>query len=80
MTSRIVRRSIETVDGVRCVDISETSDGGFVWTEYRRDMEDTSGWRATGVESLRVFDKLEAALADARSGVCWLKFEKGRAD
>ena len=68
----VVVRSIETTDGLRCIDIVRMSDGTFGWAEYRRDNEDPRGWRPTGIESRRVFHDCVAAEKSALGTIGWL--------
>jgi len=67
-----VRRSIETTDGGRCVDIFLRPDGSFGFEEFRRDTEDKRGWFPIGVYGARSFASEDAALADAVTSVSWL--------
>lgn len=67
-----VRRSIETIDGGRCVDIFVRPDGSFGFEEFRRDAEDARGWFPIGVYGARTFTSEDAALADAVASVSWL--------
>lgn len=66
-----VVRSIEAPDGLRCVDLWIAPDGRHGFAEYRRDPEDSHGWRPTGREA-GGFGSADAAHAAARSGVPWL--------
>ncbi len=70
----IVLRSIETEDGLKCVDIFQRSDGSFGFAEYRRDFEETAGWRPVGGLAELVFPDECTALDAARSHVPWLVF------
>ena len=67
-----VARSLESPCGTRCVDIFRRPDGSFGFAEYRRDPEDPSGWRATGVESTAPLASEAAALSTARISIGWL--------
>ncbi|MDA0307052.1 MAG: hypothetical protein O3B76_12355 [Proteobacteria bacterium] len=67
-----VRRSIETTDGGRCVDIFLRPDGSFGFEEFRRDTEDKRGWFPIGVYGKRTFVSEAAALEDAVAAVLWL--------
>ncbi len=73
MTARpIVLRSIETEDGLKCVDIFQRADGSFGFAEYRRDFEEAGGWRPLGHFGDLVYPDDRAALDAARSHVPWL--------
>ncbi|HUF87331.1 MAG TPA: hypothetical protein VMM59_08110 [Thermohalobaculum sp.] len=74
----LVVRSIETPDGLRCVDIIRHPDGAFGFAEFRRDPEDPSGWHPTGLASPEPLASAEAALAAARRQVAWLAEVLGR--
>lgn len=67
-----VLRSIETVDGGRCVHVFVRPDASYGFEESRRDVEDGRGWFPTGHHAGRVFETEQAALADALSKVAWL--------
>jgi hypothetical protein len=67
-----VTRSIETADGGRCVDLFRRPDASFGFEEYRRDVEDGSGWFPTGFHAEATFLTEAAALAEARLRVEWL--------
>jgi hypothetical protein len=68
-----VLRSIETVDGMRCVDFFIRPDGSYGFEEYRRDMEDARGWFPIGFHAERKFANEEEAETKALSTVLWLK-------
>lgn len=57
--------------GLRCVDITAEPEGGFGWSSYRRDPEDTFGWRADGLGDTG-FDSVPAAIEGARSCIGWM--------
>ena len=67
-----VMRSIETKDGLRCVDIFARNDGSFGFEEYRRDPEDRSGWRPTGGFAAVRFNSHSDAMQRARESVGWI--------
>ena len=50
-----VLRSIETVDGGRCVDVFVRGNGTYGFEEYRRDAEDARGWFPIGFHSGNVY-------------------------
>lgn len=68
----VVIRSIETADGLHCVDLFRRPDGRFGFAEYRRDPEDPSGWHPTGLRSEAPLASAGAALAEARRLIPWL--------
>ncbi len=67
-----VTRSIETPDGGRCVDLFRRPGGSFGFEEYRRDIEDASGWFPIGFHADATFPTEATALAEARQRVAWL--------
>ena len=74
MTDRnTVLTSINAPDGVRCVDIFRRPDVSFGFDEFRRDVEDSSGWFRIGFHGDRVFQTEEAATAAARLAVPWFQ-------
>ncbi|MHA1164087.1 MAG: hypothetical protein ACTSP0_00680 [Alphaproteobacteria bacterium] len=68
-----VLRSIETVDGMRCVDFFIRPDGSFGFEEYRRDTEDTRGWFPIGFHAEKVFVSENEAEENALKAVSWLR-------
>ncbi len=68
----VVIRSIESPDGLHCVDVFRRPDGGFGFAEYRRDPEDPSGWHPTGRQADVPSASAESALSEARRHVPWL--------
>lgn len=67
-----VLRSIETLDGGRCVDVFVRPDGTFGFEEYRRDEEDSRGWFPVGFFADEVFSSEDHALEKAMDSVPWL--------
>ncbi len=67
-----VLRSINTPDGGRCVDVFQRPDGTFGFEEFRRDVEDLSGWFAIGGYANRTFDSQQDVFDLARASVSWL--------
>ena len=65
-------RSINTPDGGRCVDVFQRPDGTFGFEEFRRDVEDLSGWFAIGGYANRTFDSQQDVFDLARASVSWL--------
>ena len=76
---RTVARSIESADGLRCVDLFRAGDGRYRYDEWRRDPEDPSGWRPTGAAGADAFDRLEDAVRAAERQFGWLREPGGRA-
>ncbi|MGY4573110.1 hypothetical protein [Bradyrhizobium sp. USDA 3256] len=68
-----VLRSINDEAASRCVDIFLRPDGSIGFEEYRRDVEDGSGWFPVGGHSHRIFHGESAALAAAIGDVAWLR-------
>ena len=71
--NRLVLKSIETDDGLRCVDIYRGIDGLVCWDEWRRDPEDPTGWHATGAKSTKSYETEMAARDAAIKSVNWLE-------
>jgi hypothetical protein len=69
---RLVVASLETDDGLRCVDIVKRPDGSYFWDEWRRDPEDPSGWHPAGRQSVGQFGTEDNARRDAGRVVEWL--------
>lgn len=74
-TNKVVR-SIESGDGRLCVDVFRRPDKTYGFEEYRRDAEDTDGWRPVGNFGGRRFTSVERALGEARQSVPWLVSER----
>ncbi len=74
-----VLRSVNTPDGGRCVDIFQRPDGTFGFEEFRRDVEDLSGWFAIGGHIDKVFATEHDAFEQALAAVSWLKDAAGEA-
>ena len=68
----IVRRSIESEDGLRCVDFFERADGTFGFQEFRRDFEDNSGWSRVGPPAAERFTSQNDCTCAARRSIAWL--------
>ena len=68
-----VLRSINTPDGGRCVDIFVRPDGTFGFEEFRRDVEDSSGWFSIGGHSTKKFDTEKAAFKRAKGIFFWVQ-------
>lgn len=68
-----VMKSLESPCGLRCVDIViEPESSRHGWAAFRRDPEDSHGWRPDGYGATG-FDSFEAALRDARATLTWLE-------
>jgi hypothetical protein len=66
-----VLMSINTPDGGRCVDIFLRPDGTFGFEEFRRDVEDPSGWFAIGGHITKTFNSEQEAVKRAQALVPW---------
>ena len=64
--------SLETDDGLRCVDIFRRPDGTFGYEEFRRDPEDQGAWTPMGFASGLSYASVEQARAAAAAAVQWL--------
>ena len=67
-----VLASLETDDGMRCVDLFRRPDGTFGYEEFRRDPEDQGVWTPMSCASGFSYPSLDAARAAAASAVKWL--------
>ena len=67
-----VIHSVEREDGLRCVDIFQRLDSTFGFEEFRRDVEDSSGWFSTKNYLHAEFSSAEAALEQAKEHVHWI--------
>jgi len=72
-----VLTSLENSSGDHCVDIFVRVDGTFGFEEYRRDVEDASGWFSLHRYSHQVFASADDALAQAKAKVAWMAAESG---
>ena len=73
MADNKVTESIETPGGDRCVDFFKRPDGTWGFEEYRRDIEDGTGWFQTGFHRDRRFSNRDKALQAALESVTWLR-------
>jgi len=73
-----VMRSINTPDGGRCVDVFLRPDGSFGFDEFRRDVEDPSGWFPIGGHMGRIFNTEQEAFNQARASVSWFGVQTGQ--
>ena len=69
----LVLETIETPDGDRCVDFFRRDDGTFGFEEYRRDIEDPSGWFPIGQYRFVRFPGETQARDAARAKISWLE-------
>ena len=69
----LVLETIETPDGGRCVDFFRRDDGTFGFEEYRRDIEDPSGWFPIGQHRFVRFPGETQARDAARAKISWLE-------
>jgi hypothetical protein len=77
----VVLESLETEDGLRCVDLFRRPDGSFGYEEFRRDPEDRGAWTPVRFASGLRYGALELARAAARSSVVWLaELDNARSD
>jgi DNA-binding transcriptional LysR family regulator len=67
-----VLASLETEDGLRCVDLFRRPDGTFGYEEFRRDPEDRGAWTLVRFASGLSYASLELARAAAGAAVMWL--------
>lgn len=70
--SFVVLESIENDRHDRCVDLFRRPDGTWGFEEFRRDVEDRSGWRPVAYYSDAVQGSKDEALAAARQVIAWL--------
>ena len=66
-----VLKSVNASDGGRCVDIFIRPDGTYGFEEFRRDVEDSSGWFPIGGHKSKKFITEECALEEARKLISW---------
>ena len=67
-----VLKSINAPGNSRCVDIFIRPDGTFGFEEFRRDVEDPSGWFPIGDHKARVFDTEKNAFKKAKELYPWI--------
>jgi len=68
-----VLHSVNNADGSLCVDVFRRADGSIGFEEYRRDVEDPSGWFAVGGYAGARYDETETAIRDAVDSVVWFE-------
>ena len=69
---RKVLVSLESADGLCCVDVFFRDDGSFGFEEFREDFDGGARWQALGKYDSLTFLSGEAALSSARKQVRWL--------
>ena len=70
----LVSQSIEHPEKNRRVDIVQQQDGKYRFQEWRRDIEDTSGWILLFDSQPVVFESEAAAVDVAKVTINWLVF------
>ena len=73
-----VLKSLEDVEGFRCVDIFRRHDGTFGFKEYRRDPEDSGRWTLVEDFSHLCYSTEGEALSAVNQSVLWLSTYKTR--
>ena len=68
-------QSIEHPEKNKCVDIVQQHDGKYRFQEWRRDMEDTSGWILLFDSQSVVFESEAAAIKAAKLRCIWLEMQ-----
>ena len=68
----LVLRSLETPDGVHCVDFFRRKDGSYGFEIYRRDAEELSSWFAIGGFAEQRFSTESNALSIAALHAPWI--------
>lgn len=68
-----VLHSVNNDDGGLCVDVFRRPDGSIGFEEYRRDVEDPSGWFAVGGYAEVRYASAEDAIEDAVKSVVWFE-------
>jgi hypothetical protein len=71
----LVSQSIEHPEKNRCVDIVQQHDGKYRFQEWRRDIEDTSGWILLFDSQSVVFESEAAAIKAAKLKFIWLEMQ-----
>ena len=71
MADNKVTDSIETPGGERCVDLFQRPNGSWGFEEYRRDVEDGSGWFKIGFYGDHSFVDRTTAIQAAKRTVTW---------
>jgi len=68
-----VLHSVNSNDGHLCVDVFRRPDGSIGFEEFRRDVEDPSGWFAVGGFADVRYDDEAKAISDAVAAVVWFQ-------
>ncbi len=68
-----VLHSVNNDDGSLCVDVFRRPDGSIGFEEFRRDVEDPSGWFAVGGYGGVQYENEETAVRDAVAAVVWFE-------
>ncbi len=68
-----VLHSVNNDDGSLCVDVFRRPDGSIGFEEFRRDVEDPSGWFAVGGFREVRYDNEQSAIRDAIDAVTWFQ-------
>lgn len=68
-----VLHSVNNADGSICVDVFRRPDGSIGFEEFRRDVEDPSGWFAIGGYKEVRYDDTDTAIRDAIAAVPWFE-------
>jgi hypothetical protein len=68
-----VLHSVNSDDGHLCVDVFRRPDGSIGFEEFRRDVEDPSGWFAVGGFADVRYDDEAKAISDAVAAVVWFR-------
>ena len=71
----IVSQSIEHPEKNRCVDIVQQLDGKYRFQEWRRDIEDISGWILLFDSQPVVFESEATAIKAATLKFIWLEMQ-----
>ena len=66
-----VYRSIESEDGIRCVDFFLRPDGTFGFEEFRRDPEDRGDWTPVAYYSAIAYPTEDVAIERALAHILW---------
>ena len=75
MKKPIVVNFFEIDTGLDCVDTLEIAEQGFKFLEFRRDPEDSHGWRPTDLDYNCTLGSCHHALIKARKATRWLNLK-----
>jgi hypothetical protein len=76
--SDLVTQTIEHLEKNRCVDIVQQHDGKYRFQEWRRDIEDMTGWILLFDSQPVLFDSEGEALSAAKLRCNWLTGESSK--